>query len=85
MPAKAELSHKRGSRQSAPEYSISFEKPPIVNRKILTTPKLGPQKTASVIAFIIALKLDVKIVWFGRHATVCVNGAVQIFVSTLPS
>ena len=57
----------RGSSQSASEHSLSLGKPPIVNKKILTTPKLGPKRTVSVTAFRIALTLDVKIVWFGCH------------------
>ena len=52
----------RGSNQSAPEHSLLLGKPPIVNEKIWTTLKLGPKKTAFVIAFRIAMKLDVKIV-----------------------
>ena len=63
----------RGSSQSAPEYSLSLEKPPPVNNKILNTPKSGPKKTVSVIAFRITLTLDVKIVWFGCQVAVCVN------------
>ena len=42
-------------------------------KKIMTPPKLGPKKTVSIIAFRIALKLDVKIVWFGRQLAVCVQ------------
>ena len=38
-----------------------------------TPPKLGPQKIVSIIAFRIALTLDVKIVWFGRQVAVCVQ------------
>ena len=41
--------------------------------KILTTPKLNPKKTMTIIAFRITLTLDVKIVWFGRQVTVCVQ------------
>ena len=39
----------------------------------MTPPKLGPKKTVSIIAFRIALTLDVKIVWFGRQVAVCVQ------------
>ena len=39
--------------------------------KILTPPKLGPKKTMLIIAFRIALTLDVKIVWFGCQVAVC--------------
>ena len=56
----------RGSSQSAPEYSLSLEKPP-------TTPKLGPKRTVSVLAFRIALTLDVKIGRFGCQVAVCVH------------
>ena len=38
----------------------------------LTPPKLGPKKTVLIIAFRIAVTLDVKIVWFGRQVAVCV-------------
>ena len=41
--------------------------------KILTPPKLGSKKTGLIIAFTIALTLDVKIVWFGRQVAVCVQ------------
>ena len=40
---------------------------------ILTPPKLGPKKTVSIIAFRIALTLDVKIVWFCCQVAVCVQ------------
>ena len=39
----------------------------------MTPPKLGPKKIVSIIAIRIAMTLDVKIVWFGRHAAVCVQ------------
>ena len=39
----------------------------------MTPPKLGPKKTVSIIAFIIALAFDVEIVWFGRQVAVCVQ------------
>ena len=55
------LKDMRRSSQSAPEHSLSLEKPPII-KKTLTNPKLGPRKTVLVIAFRIALTLDVKIV-----------------------
>ena len=58
----------RGSSQSAPKYSLLLQK-----KLILTNPKLGPKKTVSVIVFRIAWTLDVKIVWFGRQVTVCVQ------------
>ena len=50
-----------------------LKKPPTVNKKILTTPKLGPKKTVSVITFRIALTVDVKILWFVCQVAVCVN------------
>ena len=34
---------------------------------------LGPEKTVLIIAFRIALTLDVQIVWFDRHMAVCVQ------------
>ena len=64
---------KRRSGQSASEYSLLLKKPPSVNKKILTTPKVGLKKTVSVIAFRIAVTLDVKNGWFGRQVAVCVN------------
>ena len=63
----------RGSSQSGPEHSLSMEKPSILNKKMLTTPQIDPKKTVSVMAFRIALILDVKIVWFGCQVAVCVN------------
>ena len=39
----------------------------------MTTPKLGPKITVSFIVFLIALKIDVKIVWFGCQKAVCVG------------
>ena len=63
----------RGSIQSAPEYSLLLKKPPTFNKKILTPPKLGPKKNVSIIAFRIALTLDVTIEWFGCQVAVCVN------------
>ena len=62
---------KRGTRQSAPEYSISLKKNPTV-KKNSHPPKLGPKKKG-VIAFRFALTLDVKIVWFSRQVDVCVQ------------
>ena len=58
---------------SQPKSTLSCCKnlPPFL--KILTPPKLGPKKTVSIIAFRIALTLDVKIVWFGRQVAVCVQ------------
>ena len=41
--------------------------------KILTPPKLGSKKTVLIIAFRIALTLDVKTVWFGRQVALCVQ------------
>ena len=64
---------KRGTSQSATEYSLSLKKTSHRYHKILTPPKLGPQKTMSIIVFRIALTLDVKIVWFGRQVSVCVQ------------
>ena len=42
---------------------------------MLTPPKLGPKlsQTVLIIAFRIALTLDVKIVWFGRQVAICVQ------------
>ena len=40
---------------------------------MLTTTELGPRKTVSVISFRIALKLDVRIVWFGCQMAICVK------------
>ena len=58
------------SNTSAPEHSSLLEKPELI---ILTTPRLGPKQAVLVIAFRIALKLDVKIVWFGCQVAACVN------------
>ena len=66
------FSRMRGTRQSAPEYSLSLKKPQIAKKKVLTPLKLGPKKTVLIIAFKVALKLYVKIVWFGRQVAVCV-------------
>ena len=63
----------RGTSQSAAEYSLSLKKPPTVNTKFWPPPKLCPQKTVSIIAFRIALTLDVKIYWFGHQVAFCVQ------------
>ena len=41
--------------------------------KNLTTPQVGPKKTMSVVAFRIALIIDVKIAWFVCQVAVCVK------------
>ena len=64
---------KRGTSQSAAEYSLSLKKTAHCLYKILTPPKLGPQKTVLIIAFRIALTPFVKIVWLGRQVAVCVQ------------
>ena len=51
----------RGTSQAAAEYSLSLKKPPTVNKKNLTPPKLGPKKAMSITAFRIALTLDFKL------------------------
>ena len=51
--------------------------------KILTTPKVGPKNTVSVIAFRIAVTLDVKIGCFGRQVAVCVNKLHKNAISKL--
>ena len=48
----------RGTSQSALEYSLSLK---------------NPKKTGLIIAFRIALTLDVKFLWFGRQVAVCVQ------------
>ena len=63
---------RRKFRQSAPEYSLLLKKPPDI-KKNLTTPRLSSKRTLLVIAFRIALTLDVKIVWFRCQVAVCVN------------
>ena len=60
------------SSQSAPAFYLSLKKPPTVNKRF------GPPLkcvliTVSVIAFIIAVILDVKIRWFDCQVAVCVN------------
>ena len=40
---------------------------------MLTIPKLSPKITVSVIAFRIAMTLDVKVFWFGYQVAVCVQ------------
>ena len=62
----------RGISQSALEYSLSLGKKNTV-KKILTPPKLGPKKTVSVIAFQIAMTIDVKSLRFGHQVAVCVK------------
>ena len=42
-------------------------------QKILTMPKLGPKKTVLVIAFIIALTIDVKTAWIGCQVAIFVS------------
>ena len=42
-----------------------------VDSGIRVSPKLGPKKILSNIAFKIALTIDVKIVWFGCPVAVC--------------
>ena len=61
-----------GTRQSAAEYSLLLKKPPTINKKILTPPKLC-LKNESIIAFRIALTLDVKILLFGCQLAVSVQ------------
>ena len=51
------LGYMRGTSQSAPEDSLLLKKPPTVNKKILTPPKLGLKKTVSIIAFRIAFSI----------------------------
>ena len=62
----------RGTSQSAAEYSLSLKKPPPLIQNS-DPPKIGPQKTVSIIAFRIALTLDVKIVCFGCQVAVSVQ------------
>ena len=57
----------------SPRVLSLFVKTSQCKKKILTPRKLGPNQIVSVIAFRIALKLDVKISWFGRQVAVCVN------------
>ena len=40
---------------------------------MLTHPQTDPKKTVSIIAFRIALTLDVNILWFGCQVAVCVQ------------
>ena len=56
---------------SQPQSTLSCCKKPTSVIKILTPPNFGPKKTVSIIAFRIALTLDVKIVWFGPQVAVC--------------
>ena len=65
--------NKRGTSQWAPEYSLALKKPPTVNKKFWPPPKLDPKKNVSIIAFNIALTLDVKIVWFDPQVAACVQ------------
>ena len=72
---------------SQPQSTLSRWKNFPLLIKILTPPKLGPKKTVSIIAFRIALTLDVKMVWFGRQVAVCVqkrhkNAKVQLWLFT---
>ena len=71
--ASTVIFHVRMSGQSASEYSLLLKKPPKVNKKVLTTPKLVPKKTVSVIAFSIAVTLDIKSKWFDYQVVVCVH------------
>ena len=63
----------KGTSQSAQEYSLLLKKPPTIIKKFWPPPKLGPKKTVLIIAFRIALTLDVQIVWFDRQMAVCVQ------------
>ena len=47
--------------------------PDLNKKKNMTTPKLGPQKNVSVIAFRFDLTIDVKILLFDCQVAVCVN------------
>ena len=60
----------RRSSQSAQEYSLLLGKPHTVNKNS-DTPKLGHKKL--VIAFQIAVTVDVKIIRFGRQVAVCIT------------
>ena len=55
----------RGSSELAPDYSLLLKNLPSVIKKFLTHPEIGNKKNVLVIAFRIALTLDVKIVSFG--------------------
>ena len=59
---------------SQPQSTLSRWKklPPLIKNSD-PPPKLGPKKTLSIIAFRIALTLDVTIVWFGRQVAVNVQ------------
>ena len=46
--------------------------------KILTTPKIGPKKTLPIIAFRLALTIDVQVAWFGCQMAVCVNKRIKM-------
>ena len=63
----------RGISQSALEYSLSLGEKKHRKKKSLTPPKLGPKKTVSVIAFRIAMTIDVKSLRFGHQVAVCVK------------
>ena len=62
----------RGSSHSGQEYSLLLEKSSRVN-KMLTPPLNLVPKTMFVIAFIIALTLEVKFVWCDCQVAVCVK------------
>ena len=64
---------KRGTTQSAPEYSLFLKKPPTVNKKFWPPLNLFPKKTLLILAFRIDVTFDVKIVWFGPQVAVCVQ------------
>ena len=58
---------------SQPQSTLSCWKNFPLLIKISDPPKLGPKKTVLIIAFRITLTLDITIVWFVRHLTVCVQ------------
>ena len=64
----------REGQASQPQSTLSRCKnlPPLL-RNADPPPKLGPEKTVPIIAFRIALTLDVKIVWFCRQVAVRVQ------------
>ena len=64
---------KRGSSQRAREHSLLLGKPSTVNEKFETPLNLVPKNRVSLSFDIIALTLDVQIVWFGRLVAVCVK------------
>ena len=54
------------------EYSLSMEKRPALNKKF-TPKKHDTNKNVLVLAYMISLTLDLKIVWFGCWGAVCIN------------